>query len=130
MNLFQLLGEKQKYRQYTSAGHISNWEIEIPHQLVYKEQNMLHFCNVDDKFHCLERRSQHMIFKIKLSHLFPFHVNYLLYLLWFLIVSAAMHLTILENTLKCYKWHNHTSFFDDLSLNVLEDVLKNGALCH
>ena len=60
------------------------------------------------------KRSQHMIFKLEFIHLSPFHVNYMLYLSWFLIVSVAIHLTIPENDLKCYKWGNHTSFCDDL----------------
>ena len=84
---------------------------------------------MDDKFHSLERRSQNMIFKLELIHLFPFHVHYLLYLSLFLIVSATMNLTIIENTLECYKWYNHTSFWDDLSLGAVEEVLKNEALC-
>ena len=44
---------------------------------------MLHFWNVDDKFHYLEICSQHMICKLGLILLFSFHVNYLLYLSWF-----------------------------------------------
>ena len=78
---------------------------------MYTEQNLLQFCNVDDKFRRLERRSQYMISKLESIYIFPFHVNYLLYLSLFLIISAAMHLTILENNLKCYKWNNHASFF-------------------
>ena len=95
-----------------------------------KEQNLLHFLNVNDEFHRLERCSQHMIFWIDLIHLFPSHVNYLLYLSYFLIVSIAVHLMILGDTLKFYNWHNHTSFCDDLPLDVVEEVLKNNALCH
>ena len=85
---------------------------------------------MDDKFHTLERRIQHMICKIKLVHLFPLQVNYLLNLSCFLIFSAAMYLLINENTLKCYKWHNHISFFDNLSLDVVEEFPKKKALCH
>ena len=114
MNLFQFLGEQYKYRQYTSTGHIFNWVIQIHHQLVDKEHNLLHFYNEDDRFHCLERRIQHMICNLELIHISPFHVNYLLYLLLFLFVSVAIHITIFEDTLKCYKWNNHTSFFYDL----------------
>ena len=80
---------------------------------------------MDDEFYYLERLSQHMICKLELIHLYSLHVNYLLYLSLFLIISAAMHLTIPENTLKCYKWHNHTSFCGDLSLDVVEEVLNN-----
>ena len=47
-----------------------------------------------------------------------------------LIFSAAMHVMNNENTLKCYKWKNHVSFCDDLSLDVVEEVLKNEASCH
>ena len=36
-----------------------------------------------------------------------------------------MHLTILVNIFKCCKCHNHTSFFDCLSLEVVEELLKN-----
>ena len=79
---------------------------------------------MDDEFHSLERRIKHMICKLESIHLFPFHVNYLIHLSLFVIVFSAMHLTILENTLKCYKWHNHTSFCDDMSLDVFEEVLK------
>ena len=38
-----------------------------------------------------------------------------------------MHLKILAYTWKCYKWHNHTSFCDYLSLDVIEEALKNEA---
>ena len=88
------------------------------------------FFNLDDDFHPLERRGQHIICKLELIHIFSFHVNYLVYLSWFLIVSAVMHLTIVENNLKCYKRHNHTSFFDELLLDVVEEVLKNKSLRH
>ena len=88
------------------------------------------FCNVDDEFVSLEMHSQHMICKLELIHPFTFHVNSLLYISWFLIVSAAMHLKILAYTWKCYKWHNHTSFCDYLSLDVVEEALKNKAFCH
>ena len=57
--------------QYTSAVHIYNWEIDIRHQLVNKEHNLLHFRNVDDDFLCLERRSQHMICELESIHNFP-----------------------------------------------------------
>ena len=95
-----------------------------------KEHNLLHFRNVDDKFHRLEWLSQHMICKLELIHIFSFHVNDLIYLLLFLTVSVAIYFTVLENNLKCYKWHNHTSFCDYLSLDVVGEVLKNEALCH
>ena len=91
---------------------------------------MLHFCNVDDEFHFLERRSQHIICKLELIHILSFHVNYLLYLSLFLIVSAAMHLTIIENNLMCYNWHNHTSFLINMSLDVVDNVIKKKSLCH
>ena len=68
--------------------------------------------------------------KLELIQLFYFRVNYLLYLSWFLIVSVATHLTIPGNTLKCYKWNNHTSLCGDLSLGVVEEVLNNKVLCH
>ena len=67
------------------------------------------------------------IWLVSLSKLifFSFHVNYLLSLSIFLIVSASIHLTIPENILKCYKWQNHTSFCYDILLDVVEEVLKN-----
>ena len=42
-----------------------------------------------------------------------------------LIVSAAMHSKILAYTWKCYKWHNHTSFCDYLSLEIVDWIMKN-----
>ena len=69
-------------------------------------------------------------FKAWVNSSFPFHVISMIYLSWFLIVSASMHLKILAYTWKCYKWHNHTSFWDHLSLDIVEEVLKNKALCH
>ena len=49
----------------------------------------MHFCNVDDKFHCLERRSQHMICKLEWINLFSFHVK--LYALYFMIFNFFRH---------------------------------------
>ena len=39
--------------------------------VVNKEQNVLHFRNVDEELHSLESRSQHIICKIELIHIFP-----------------------------------------------------------
>ena len=84
---------------------------------------MLHFLNVDDEFISFEMHGQHIICKLELIHLFSFHLNYLIYLSLFVIVSAAIHLNILAYTWKCYKWHNHTSFCDYLSLVMCFDAL-------
>ena len=89
-------------RTHFQLGHL--------HSLLVREQitESAAFFNLDDDFHPLERRGQHIICKLELIHIFSFHVNYLIYLSRFLVVFVAIHLTIIDNILKCYKWHNHT----------------------
>ena len=35
-----------------------------------------------------------------------------------------MHIIMIENTLKCYKWHKHISFDEDILLDIDEEVIN------